>query len=394
MTRRWNSERLGALGPAPLVACVLLAGCVSSTEPSGTPRVVVGRSSGSVLIRNPDGSVIRDALLRLRLEALGTLRTDGFRLPLVSPAGDRIAWQARSNADWPMLLAEPGSGALNAFVAARPLAAESGWEVGDRLLLGRQADDRGVLVESIREDGSRWIGRLPWDGSEPTWMVQDARMNAFGTLGPRGEMGWCHRSLEEACLGLSVQRPEGRLDFPRRDGESWTMPVVATDGIYACSLRDGILDLAFLPIRPGEHLTPSQAEPAMLRQRLSIRATPRTAWQVLEGVCADRAAGPGGLTFYHPQLRRMAIWNPRADRVTLLAEGSMAAWMDGEGTAICSLSDQLVMQEVPPEPGMAPLKLIPGLWTCRGRDGTGFILAGPSADGLVVSRLLLGDPPE
>jgi len=89
----------------------------------------------------------------------------------------------------------------------------------------------------------------------------------------------------------------------------------------------------------------------------------------------------------------MAIWNPRADRVTLLAEGSMAAWMDGEGTAICSLSDQLVMQEVPPEPGMAPLKLIPGLWTCRGRDGTGFILAGPSADGLVVSRLLLGDPP-
>lgn len=376
----------------PWLATALLAGCVSSTEPSGPPKVVMARSSGSVLIRNPDGSVIRDASLRLSLEAMGSVRTDGFRLPLVSPAGDRIAWQARSNADWPMLLAEPGSGALSAFVAARPLASESGWELGDRLLLGRQADDRGVLVESIQEDGSRWIGCVPWDGSEPRWMVQDARVNAFGTLGPRGELGWCHRSPEEGCLGLSVQRPEGRVDFPRREGESWLMPVVAADGIYACSLRDGILELAFLPIRPGEHLTPSQAEPAMLRQRLSIRATPRTAWQVLEGVPADRAAGPAGLVFFHPQLRRMAIWNPRADRVTLLAEGSVAAWMDGETTALCSLPDRLVMQEVPPEPGMAPLKLIPGLWTCRGRDGEGFILAGPSADGMTVSRLRLGDP--
>jgi hypothetical protein len=352
----------------------------------------MSRSSGSVLIRNPDGSVIRDASLRLSLESLGSVRTDGFRLPLVSPAGDQIAWQARSNADWPMLLAEPGSVALIAAVAARPLDSESGWELGDRLLLGRQADERGVLVESIREDGSRWIGHVPWDGSEPTWMVQGDRVNAFAALGPRGEMGWCHRSPEEACLGLSVHRPEGRLEFPRREGESWSMPVVAADGVYACSLRDGILELAFLPIRPGEHLTPSQAEPAMLRQRLSIRATPRTAWQVLEGVPADRAAGPGGLTFFHPQLRRMAIWDPRSDRVTLLAEGSVAAWMDGETTALCSLPDRLVMQEVPPEPGMAPVKLIPGLWTCRGRDGTGFILAGPSGDAMTVSRLRLGDP--
>jgi hypothetical protein len=41
---------------------------------------------------------------------------------------------------------------------------------------------------------------------------------------------------------------------------------------------------------------------------------------------------------------------------------------------------------------MAPVKLIPGLWTCRGRDGTGFILAGPSGDAMTVSRLRLGDP--
>ncbi|MFM1831470.1 MAG: hypothetical protein RLZZ558_1810 [Planctomycetota bacterium] len=374
------------------MALILLAGCVSSTEPAGPPKVLMPRSSGSVLIRSPDGAVIRDTSLRLSLEALGSVRTDGFRLPLVSPAGDRIAWQARSNADWSMLVGNPGNVALNASVAARPLPEGSGWELGDRLLLGRQADDRGVLVESIREDGSRWIGRATWDGSEPTWMIQDARVNAFGTLGPRGEMGWCHRSLDETCLGLSVQRPEGRIDFPRREGESWLMPVVAAEGIYACSLRDGILELAFLPIRPGEHLTTSQAEPAMLRQRLSIRATPRTAWQVLEGVPADRAAGPAGLVFFHPQLRRMAIWNPRADRVTLLAEGSVSAWMDGEATALVSLPDQLVMQEVPPEPGMAPLKLIPGLWTCRGRDRQGFILAGPSGDGMTVSRLRLGDP--
>jgi len=393
MTRRWNSEPSSGVRHFPWLATALLAGCVSSTEPSGPPKVVMARSSGSVLIRNPDGSVIRDASLRLSLEAMGSVRTDGFRLPLVSPAGDRIAWQARSNADWPMLLAEPGSGALSAFVAARPLASESGWELGDRLLLGRQADDRGVLVESIQEDGSRWIGCVPWDGSEPRWMVQDARVNAFGTLGPRGELGWCHRSPEEGCLGLSVQRPEGRVDFPRREGESWLMPVVTADGVYAVSLRDGVLELAFLPLRAGDTLTPSQAEPALLRKRISLRGTARAAFQTMSACTPDAASALDGLLFFHPDLRRMAVWRPEADEMRLLAEGSVAAAVQADGTALVSLPERLVMQEMPPEPGLAPLQVLPGLWLPRGRDGLGTILLGPRGDSCQVSRLRLGAAP-
>ena len=381
--------------PGRGLAAALLAvtvGCVRQSETLGPSRLITPPTPGTVVLRGPDGAVTRDAVLQISLDPLPAVNTDGFVLPLLSPDGSGLAWQSRSNADWPTLLAQPESTrALVATVEGRRDAQT--WTVNEPLLLGRSAQTQGLLVESPRDDGARWIGLVGWDGSGPTWLVQDAAVNAFATVGPRGELVWCRREPGAREFDLIAQRPEGRIDWPRREGESWMMPVVAADGVYAISLRDGVLELAFLPLRAGETLTRSQAEPALLRKRISLRGTARVAYQTMVA-CGPNAATPdGGLLFFHPDLRRMALWRPAADEMRLLAERSVAAWVQPDGSALVSLPDRLVMQEMPPEPGLAPLQVLPGLWLPRGRDASGVILLGPRETSCQVSRLRMGAAP-
>jgi hypothetical protein len=336
--------------------------------------------------------VTRDAVLQISLDPMPAVRTDGFVLPLLSPGGGGLAWQSRSNADWPTLLAQPESTrALLATVEGRQDA--QSWSVSEPLLLGRMAQAQGLLVEAPRDDGARWIGLVGWDGAGPTWLVQDSAVNAFAALGPRGELAWCRRDPASPEFDLVVQRPEGRIDWPRREGESWMMPVVSAEGVYAISLRDGVLELAFLPLRAGETLTRSQAEPALLRKRISLRGTARVAYQTMVACSPDAATPDGGLLFFHPDLRRMALWKPASDEMRLLAERSVAAWVQPDGSALVSLPDRLVMQEMPPEPGLAPLQVLPGLWLPRGRDASGVILLGPRENSCQVSRLRMGATP-
>ena len=371
-------------------ACLVLAGgCVRQSEPVGPSRLITPPTPGTVVLKGPDGAVTRDAVLQISLDPLPALSTDGFVLPLISPDGAGLAWQSRSNADWPTLLAQPdATRALLATVEGR--RDSQAWSVGEPLLLGRMAQAQGLLVEAPREDGARWVGMVGWDGSGPTWLVQDAAVNAFATLGPRGEVAWCRREPATRDFDLVVQRPEGRLEWPRREGESWMMPVISPEGVYAISLRDGVLELAFLPLRAGQSMTRSQAEPALLRKRISLRGTARVAYQTMVACTPDAATTAGGLLFFHPDLRRMAFWKPASDEMRILAERSVSAWVQPDGSALVSLPDRLVMQEMPPEPGLAPLQVIPGLWLPRGRDTSGVILLGPRETSCQVSRLRMG----
>jgi hypothetical protein len=368
---------------------VLAGGCVRQSEPVGPSRLITPPTPGTVVLKGPDGAVTRDAVLQISLDPLPAVSTDGFVLPLLSPDGAGLAWQSRSNADWPTLLAQPdATRALLATVEGR--RDSQAWSVAEPLLLGRMAQAQGLLVEAPREDGARWVGVVGWDGSGPTWLVQDAAVNAFATLGPRGEVAWCRREPATREFDLVVQRPEGRLEWPRREGESWMMPVISPEGVYAISLRDGVLELAFLPLRAGQSMTRSQAEPALLRKRISLRGTARVAYQTMVACTPDAATTAGGLLFFHPDLRRMAFWKPASDEMRILAERSVSAWVQPDGSALVSLPDRLVMQEMPPEPGLAPLQVIPGLWLPRGRDTSGVILLGPRETSCQVSRLRMG----
>jgi hypothetical protein len=386
---RRSPERLRQLATACLV---LASGCVRQSEPVGPSRLITPPTPGTVVLRGPDGAVTRDAVLQISLDPLPAVTTDGFVLPLLTPDGAGLAWQSRSNADWPTLLAQPeATRALLATVEGRRDGAA--WSVSEPLLLGRMAQAQGLLVEAPRPDGPRWIGLVGWDGSGPTWLVQDAAVNAFATLGPRGELAWCRRDPATREFDLVVQRPEGRLEWPRREGESWMMPVISAEGVYAISLRDGVLELAFLPLRAGQAMTQSQAEPALLRKRISLRGTARVAYQTMVACSPDAATPSGGLLFFHPDLRRMAFWRPAADEMRILAQRTVAAWVQPDGSALVSLPDRLVMQEMPPEPGLAPLQVLPGLWLPRGRDGSGVILLGPRENSCQVSRLRMGASP-
>lgn len=381
-------------GPALAASCLALAlGCVRQSESLGPSRLVTPPTPGTVVVRGPDGAVTRDAVLQIALDPLPALQTDGFVLPLVSPDGTALAWQSSSNADWPTLLAQSdATRALLAGVSGRGPGGD--WTASEPLLLGRMGNQAGLVVEAPRADGARWLGWLGWDGSGPRWTVQDGAVNAFAAVGPRGEWAWCRRPTDRAEFDLVIERPEGRLEWPRRDGESWMMPVIGPEGVYAVGLRDGVLELAFLPLRAGQGLTRSQAEPALLRKRISLRGTPRMAYQTMAACMPDAALRGGGLLFFHPDLRRMALWRPMAEEVRLLAERSVAAWVQTDGSALVSLPDRLVMQEMPPEPGLAPLQVLPGLWLPRGRDAQGLILLGPRETSCQVSRLKLGGAPK
>lgn len=387
MARRRDTRAPRLVG---LLLTLPLAACVTDATPVGPPRVLTGPAPGTVITRSADGTVTRDASMRVSVEPLATLQTDGFHAPLLSPEGSHLAWQARSNADWPMLLAQRGaSTAAHASVGVRSPDSSEAREAGTDLLLGRMATREGVLIESPRPDGSRRVGLLPWGETEPRWLPGEGDVRAFASIGPRGEWAYARRAVDGEHLDLVVERPEGRLEFPRREGEHWMMPVVARDGVYACSLRDGVLELAFLPLRSGESLTRSEAEPAMVRQRISIRATPRSAYQSMSVVPPDVAVTPEGLLFFHPELRRMAAWSPRTGQIRLLAEGSLAARPASPTTMLVTLPGCLALQEWPPQPAMAPLRILPGLWLpCGTADGT-WVVAAPSDGSCGLGRLRL-----
>jgi hypothetical protein len=375
-----------------VTACAtLVAGCVRQSELAGPSRLVTPPSPGTVVLKGPGGSITRDSIVRLSIDPLPAISTDGFVLPLCSPDGTALAWQVRSNADWPTLLAQPDA-TRDLLGELRCRRGDACWTVPEPALLGRMAVADGFLVEAPRPDGSRWIGVAPWNDATPRWIVQDSAVNAFAALGPRGELAWSRREVGAREFGLVVLRPEGRLDWPRREGESWLMPVVTDEGIYAIALRDGVLDLAFLPLRAGETITPSQAASALLRKRITLRGTARNAFQCMSACTPDAASAAGGLLFFHPDLRRMALWRPTADSMSLLAEGSVSARVQVNGSALVSLPDRLVMQEMPPEPGLPPLQLVPGLWLARGQDSAGSILLGPREASCLISRLRLGAP--
>jgi len=59
------------------------------------------------------------------------------------------------------------------------------------------------------------------------------------------------------------------------------------------------------------------------------------------------------LVFFHPDLRRMAIWDPVDDSLALLEPESFAATLDGETAALLAMPDGLFRQRIRPPSGSA-----------------------------------------
>src|SRR6185503_18951506 len=103
------------------------------------------------------------------------------------------------------------------------------FRIDEPLILGRSADMQGFLVESPRQDGSRWIGKATWDSGEITWLVQDDYVNAFASLGPGGQLAWSRRAKVGDHFDLVVRDESGEWTLPA-DGTDWAMPSWSATG--------------------------------------------------------------------------------------------------------------------------------------------------------------------
>ena len=268
----------------------LATGCVKQVTPLGSGRLIVNSNPSDTIVRSDSGAVTRDTSLGFRLTNLTPVHTDGFLLPLASSDGMRLAWQQESNFNWPLLTALPeASLASRGVIAVRESdAVEPSHTWKGSYMLGRSCNSEGVLVESPQADGSRWIGVLPWQGGDPQWLLKDAAVNAFASMGPRGELAWSHRKVGQREFSVTVNRPEGTFEWPRKAAESWLLPIVATDGIFAARLRDGVLELAYLPLRAGQSMTTDESRPAMIFRSISLRGSERLAYQCIGSLTPDR----------------------------------------------------------------------------------------------------------
>ncbi len=267
--------------------------------------------------------------------------------------------------------------------------------VNEPVLLGRSCDSEGFLVESPREDGSRWIGRASWETGRITWLVSDEYVNAFAALGPDGRLAFSRRAKDDAQFELVVRHGDREWSYATPK-QSWLMPIFSgrDDGLFVLSLQGGNLDLTF---------TTASSRSAF---RQSIRTTPlagnstlRTAFQTMSGqvgIIGFPRPILDQVTFIHPRHSRASVWRPLSlsgSSPAILYKDSFAVVVNDSDIAFVSTPENLMRQSlVDPRihanilAGMLiPRPIISPNWH--------FVLLSPQEGriGLSVTRLL---PPE
>jgi hypothetical protein len=356
-----------------LAILLILPGCASSptTHRPDTPKSSAKQPNG-----NPPRPINTPAGENLSLHVItavlpvGAVPYDNMVLPIVSPDGRHIATQTGVAPTWSTILAEKNAPVpLATRVEIYELDRRDGIDERERrgarlvrsldepLLLGRSCDSDGFLVESQRDDGSRWIGKASWRSGEITWLVTGTDVNAFGSLGPAGRLAWSRRAVDSDHFELVVRSAsdEWAASFP---DEHWLMPTWSGrgDGIFALVLRDEFLDIVY-----AQASNPAALQQSRVRLPQGKDASVYAAYQTVNGqmVVAD-APTPGReqLVFFHPAHHQAAIWRPLAGGGAgsaggnggggsiLLGQGTFAAMADEANFAIVSTPENVVRRNL------------------------------------------------
>lgn len=363
-----------------------------------------GPGSANDALNTPAG-VSRTVQVVAGVLPLGSVPYDNMTLPLVSPDGRWLATQTAAPPTWGTALAEQGAHVPSAtHVKVYQLDLREGIDPKDRkapvlkfgltesVLLGRSCDSEGFLIESPREDGSRWIGKASWKDGTIAWLVQGSDVNAFAALGTRNRLAWSRRTQTADKFDLVVR--DGAQEWSVSGaGESWIMPQWSNqdDGLFVLTLADGSLDANF-------GLASTQAEFEQSRQHLALatESTVYTAYQSMSGQTGavdGTTTVPDQLVFFHPAARRAALWRPLADssrRFAYLYSKSIAGLVDEEEFAFTATNDGLLRQSLarPSE----YLQLVAGTQIPRATTSSSwpFMLLSPgqSSVGIMAMRLL------
>jgi hypothetical protein len=342
---------------------------------------------------------------------LGRVPHDGFALPVPDASGAFLAVQDRSTADWPTLLASldggvPEAGTVSIYATARGSMTRT-WTAGPDLLLGRMGTPGstalgtthppGVLVESPRLDGSRWIGVLPWDAADANgsgggsgavrWIARNSMVNAFAAAGGDGALAWSVRERGVPFFGLAVlEGPEGIRVLPPPDGSSLVAPFFSADGrhLYALRLGDGTLTLVAYPWPAPQGAEAFAAWRPVAELPLSWRADARTAYQSVVPLGASASTTRGHAMIFHPRFGRIALWDPSSGTVSLASTDSLAATDLGSDAIAVGGRRRLAVEPYPASgeaiDARAGISVIEAPWVPRGPaapGGTGVLAVRP-----------------
>lgn len=306
-------------GVALAMAALLVGACATSPQKATKPPAPIQPPS---LV--PVSGSISGSAASIDFRPFGAIPTDGITLPVLSPNGRYMAVQTGAAPDLATALARPGQrpplASRIALYRIDPRGLVRLGETDGGLVLGRNADDRGVLVEGPQTDGTRWIGRLDWNNLEPEWLVQDGNVNAFAALGPEGVLVYSTRPVSSTLFDLTVKKGDA---VRRLDGDgtrSYLFPALSADAttVFTLVLRDGILELGSADPTSGETLKQSLAR-AFVTDRGSdeLALFMSTAQGVREGIEGN------DWILYHRSVNSLARWNS-ADGLRVIPGNAMA----------------------------------------------------------------------
>jgi hypothetical protein len=275
------ARSLGALASALAAA---LAGCGSRPGPGldGAPAPRPAEVEHA--------SVTRAVF---RMEPLGVVPFAGPMLPVSSPSGEYLAVPQGAPVPWPLVLAEPGAqpdqrSRLRVY-SLRPLAVtELPWSASlpKPLVLGRNADDEGFLVEAPQPDGARWIGKVAWADGTLTWLVQGTRVNTHAVLAPGRRLVCTQRPVDDFHTDIVVHTldtpgapptritpPDGAVAFAAwLEGDRIAAVLVTASGLDLVGFSLGPDDLGAVQLR--RTIAPAGVSPGLAYQVLAAHQPP------------------------------------------------------------------------------------------------------------------------
>ena len=394
-------------GPTMLVGAVILigtlAGCISESTTRLSRRVVIPEGKTYELAERredlPDSPLITQTSMAssISVQALGTIPFDGFSLPVCSTGSgvQLVVTQTGTRPTLDMLLgantndgADCGISIYRCQDGTSPELVRS--HVGG-ILLGRNANSDGCLVERLNPDGSRWIGLAPWDGGEIRWLVRNANINAFGWINEDGSLAYSSRRGDEERFRVVVRR-RGEEPWALEEGlpYSWTFPTLVPSGtgLFALRLGDGFADLAW-----GSARSDAAFRETLELHRTSDRVDALRAWRTLSGTRGGAGVTENQLAWFSSELRRLVLWKPEARETSLFPGGTLAAARTTDPDQWLITSDRSLELAAMLQTTVATSLVFADPWTALpGTDGDSIILRATDVEGEIELARLRTSP--
>jgi hypothetical protein len=319
------------------------------------------------------------------VEAMGSIEYDGLSVPVVSPDGRFVAAQSTPAPPTEQRLAidavRATRGEPNATVSISPVTPGVGgmrtsvevFDLDAPVLLGRDSDAQGVLVESPRPDGSRWIGVASWsaEGAQVRWLVRDRSVAAHAVFADAGALLYSRRAVGGARFSLVWRDGEGEeraLSMPDVD---LVFPLLAPDRRHATCLAvadNGTIALLLIDLSTGYGSGAGGSIGRVVRRfelassggiggAAQIVAASQSAVRgaamgdALSGGASEPTEASLGPIVFHPAMDRCAAVDTSRRTLVALAPKSVAAVDAGDGRALCSTPEGLVLWTPGPQAG-------------------------------------------